>query len=397
MDRYTFSALGLGVALSMSGAAGAVDLVIDSEQGAARGILTAVRLGAEAPQNYAVLTYPVRDYVDRALRPLRAAWTPASLAAVPGGVDIACPQGGSFHARYAKRILDLDYNACTFEIYGWNIVITGPAQLKLKSDNFTPTTVAALSTGSTTNDFAWESNMVGWTTPPSRTVTNVQLVGNIPIGRATVDDNFEGSFSHTLSGFYHDFHRVRLGVPGEVYEAHEMRIEADAGSSATGSYSYTDNGQREDVSLTGSYRQIYRIGPWGEPPPIVALSEISGALALRSLKTWDYNSGTERFLISGSANYTWPESSNLSCADGDYNFATPVQLRHPDEMMGGSEAWNAGQLIINGVATFAFRGNPHNSELGEMHVDLEIPGIGSFDYDGNSLWETPLPALAQCN
>jgi hypothetical protein len=32
-----------------------------------------------------------------------------------------------------------------------------------------------------------------------------------------------------------------------------------------------------------------------------------------------------------------------------------------------------------------------------MHVDLDIPGIGNFDYDGDSLGQSELPALARCS
>jgi len=31
-----------------------------------------------------------------------------------------------------------------------------------------------------------------------------------------------------------------------------------------------------------------------------------------------------------------------------------------------------------------------------MHVDLDIPGIGNFDCDGDSLGDTALPLAAQC-
>jgi len=133
-----------------------------------------------------------------------------------------------------------------------------------------------------------------------------------------------------------------------------------------------------------------------DAPPEVAASVITGAVSLRSLNTGDYNTGTDKFQITGSAHYSWPVGANLSCADGQYGFTTPVALRHPDEMMGGSEAWNAGQLIANGTASFTFRANPANSELGDMHAQLVITNGGVFNYDGNSLQDTPLLDAAKC-
>jgi hypothetical protein len=320
------------------------------------------------------------------------------LAALPAGVDLGCPVSGTFHARYAQRLVSFDLASCAFDIYGWTHVVSGPIQFKLKSDSFTPTTVATFSVGSDTQDLIDDSMQSGTTTVISRNTRNVRASGSIPLGRATVDDNFEGTFSHTLSGFALESVTDTYGMPGNPQGQREFRVSAAAGSSASGNYSYGDTGAKEDVTLHGTYTQYV----WNEAVPEAGVPEetaesvIADAASLRSLHTWNYNTGTENMLVSGSANYTWKPTTQLSCADGRYTFATPTQLRHPDEMMGGTEAWNAGKLVVNNAATFTFTGNPHNSELGEMHVDLDIPNIGNYDYDGNSLWETPLPAEAQC-
>src|SRR5690349_16130199 len=108
MHRTLTRALGAGFSLSMASLAGATDLVIDSPQTAARGILAAVTLRDEIPADYAILTYELRDYADRVLRILRAGYTPAQLAALPAGIDLACPTSGTFHARYSQRVLNLE-------------------------------------------------------------------------------------------------------------------------------------------------------------------------------------------------------------------------------------------------------------------------------------------------
>ena len=397
MHRTPLRAAGAGLALSIVGAAGATDVVIDSPAAAARGILTAVQLRDEVSWDYLVLTYTVRDYADRALRILRAAYTPAQLAAIPAGVDLACPTSGAFHARYAQRVLSLDLAACAFDIYGWAQVVTGPIQAKLKSDSFTPTTVATFSVGSATQDLVWDSIQSGYTYPFSTQRENLRLSGNIVLGRPTVDDNFEGAFSHTIDGFF-EWSTVD-NWPGGVQVPVTNRVTAAVGSSASGNYYYGDLSAKEDATLNGTFSRHY----WRGAVPAAGIEAeeggnvIGGAAALRSLHTWNYNNGTENMLVTGSTNYSWSALMNRACFDGGYTFATPTQWRHPDEMIGGTDAWNAGKLVVNNAATFTFTHNPNNSELGEMHVVLDIPGIGSFNYDGNSLEETELPALAQCS
>jgi len=398
MHRTLVRALGAGFSFSVASLAGAADLVIDSPQTAARGILAAVTLRDEIPADYLLLTFGVRDYADRVLRILRAGYTPAQLAALPAGVDLACPASGTFHARYAQRVLSLDLTACAFDIYGWTHTVTGPLQLKLKSDSFTPTTVAVFNAGSDTQDLLDESTQTGGSIVYNSSRRNLRLSGSVPLGRPTIDDNFEGSFSHAIAGFDEETVLDVYAWPGSPQGHRIMRITAADGSTAAGNYNYGDTSAKEDVTLNGTFSQYY----WREAVPAVGVPEeegqsvIGGATALRSLHTWNYNTGTENMLVSGAANYSWNPSRNLACANGGYNFATPTQWRHPDEMVGGTEGWNAGKLVVNNAATFTFTHNPYNSELGEMHVDVDIPGIGNFDYDGNSLWETDLPALAQC-
>lgn len=177
------------------------------------------------------------------------------------------------------------------------------------------------------------------------------------------------------------------------------RVTAAAGSSASGNYNYGDLSAKEDATLNGTFSRHYWRG--AVPASGIEAEEgenvIGAAVALRSLHAWNYNNGTESMLVTGSTNYSWSPLLNRACFNGSYTFATPTQWRHPDEMIGGTEAWNAGKLVVNSAATFTFTHNPNHSELGEMHVDLDIPGIGNFDYDGDSLWDTELPVLAQCS
>jgi hypothetical protein len=392
MVRNRLKVLGVCLALCSAGTAMS-DVIIDSEHRAAGGIYTGLRLLDEVPANYALLAYAPRDFTDRALRLLNAAYTPAAVTAQPLGVDVACPAGGAFNARYSKRILDLAFNACVIDIYGVTHGLNGPVQVKLKSDSFAPVTVATLNIGSDTGNFTEHAAVAGSSDPVGADIVrNLRMSGNIQLGRDTVDNNFEGTYSHTLSGFFHEVDTVQLGVPGQVFVTTEFSVTAEPGSSVSGSFSYGDTSWKEDVTLTGTFRQTYVNGT----PPATTESIITGASLLRALRSGNYNTGTEKYLVSGTANYSWPAGSGRECHSGGYTFATPVQLTHPDSMSGGFDAWSAGTFAINNAATFTFKKNPNNSPLGEMHVHLDILNAGAFDYDADSLGATSLADAAQC-
>ena len=61
------------------------------------------------------------------------------------------------------------------------------------------------------------------------------------------------------------------------------------------------------------------------------------------------------------------------------------------------DSYDAGEVQINGgAATMSLSANADPSELGEMHMDIEVRDVGTFGYDGNSIYENGLSAAAQC-
>jgi hypothetical protein len=145
----------------------------------------------------------------------------------------------------------------------------------------------------------------------------------------------------------------------------------------------------------GNFSQWFRTSAFADQPEQIASSRIQ-ATGLRVLNSGDYQLGTESLFVDGSVRYTWPTNTGFGCASGDYNFKTRATLRHPQEFMGGVDSYDAGDVLMNGTAVLKFSANADPSEIGEMHIDLAVPGVGEFGYDGNSIWETGLAVSGQC-
>jgi hypothetical protein len=372
-------------------------IALDSEQRAAAAGLTYFRLGDEVPADLAVLTYSTKDYTERTLRFLEAAYTPAALRRARNGVTVACPVAGAFTAKLSRtNVLDIEWSACAFEISGVQHILTGPGRVELCADDFTPATISSLQIGNATRDLIERFVINGVPSgPENETRRNVRLAGVISFGRPTPDDNFDGTFSYSLNGFAHEIRTFPLATPEAELLTQESRFEA-IGGRVSGELRHGDLGWKEDVRFdSGSFTQWFRTSAFADQPEEIASSRIQ-ATGLRVLNSGDYQLGTESLLVNGGVNYTWPTNAGFGCASGGYNFKTSVTLRHPPEFMSGVDSYDAGDVLMNGTAVMKFSANADPSETGEMHVDLTVPGVGQFGYDGNSIWETGLAAAGQC-
>jgi hypothetical protein len=84
----------------------------------------------------------------------------------------------------------------------------------------------------------------------------------------------------------------------------------------------------------------------------------------------------------------------LGCRCGAvYSFQTTVPARRPGTW-GGYPVFDQGQIIINGVATATFSGA--TEDLPEMHIDLDVPGVGHSDYFTFIKSRESLRAVASC-
>jgi hypothetical protein len=399
MLRITCCAIGalLAVSAFASSDARAANIVINSEQRAAAAVITAKRLGAEVPAYFRGLTSLPKDMTERTLRVLEAAYSPAALRRANKWVVVSCPAGGTFKARLPRNshLLEIDWAACRFDITGYQAIVTGPGQLTLCDDDLTPAVVSALNLGNTTRDLVLQTARNGEAPDPeSQTSFNLRLAGLIPLGRPTVDYTFDGNFSHSLDGYFHFLGKTRLGTPGEVYRRDEHRITAQ-NAWVSGIFEHGDLGWQEDVRITaGTFTDWQKTGATPFEPERIDSHTLKGS-GLRVRNSGDYIIGAEYFLISGSVNYTYPEFMGMSCANGGYTFKTNTPARFPSGFQ-SNESYDEGEFLLNGTALLRFSANADPSELGEMHIDLDVPNVGSFDYDGNGIYETGLPAAAQC-
>ena len=293
-------------------------------------------------------------------------------------------------------------------------ILTGPAQVTLCDDDLTPANVSALSVGDSRRDMVEQVATGGvLIDPQSQTSRNVRMAGLITLGRPTVDDNFDGNFAYSLEGYTHFVSRTRVAVSGEVYQTYESRTSAQ-NAWVSGILEHGDLGWQEDMRFsTGTLTSFTKRGAVLDQPETLDSHSIRTS-GLRIRNSGDYMVDAEYFLIGGSVNYTipadahgrrdtsssrsvnytFPQNRGMDCSNGGYTFKTNVPVRKPSGFQPTS--YDAGEILINGAALVKFSANADPSELGEMHIDLDVANVGSFDYDGNGFYETALPAAARC-
>ena len=398
MLRVSSFAAGVFVAMSAFAAqdARAANVVINSEQRAAAATVAAKYLGEEVPIYLAALTYPAKNYTERTLRVLEETYSAPALRRANKWVVVGCPGSGTFKARLPRNshVLEIEWVACTFEISGHEYILTGPAQVTLCDDDLTPANVSALSVGDSRRDMVEQVATGGvLIDPQSQTSRNVRMAGLITLGRPTVDDNFDGNFAYSLEGYTHFVSRIRVAVPGEVYQTYESRTSAQ-NAWVSGILEHGDLGWQEDMRFsTGTLTSFSKRGAVLDQPETLDSHSIRTS-GLRIRNSGDYMVDAEYFLIGGSVNYTFPQNRGMDCSNGGYTFKTNVLVRKPSGFQPSS--YDAGEILINGAALVKFSANADPSELGEMHIDLDVANVGSFDYDGNGFYETALPAAARC-
>lgn len=399
MTRNSLRATGAALMLSMAAAAQATTVPLDDEQSAAAAGLSMFHLGNQVPGNLAGLTYAAKDYTDRTLRLLEAAYRPSAVARARNGVVVACPVSGSFRAKYStsSRVVEIEWNACNIEIYGQQHILTGPGKVSLCADDFTPEYVTSLSVGNGSRDLVERFVIDGVPTgPENQTVRNLRLTGYITFGRETVDDNFEGQFAYLLDGRIHTSSKTLVGVPGEVYQLSESGLTAKD-VVVSGNLRYDDLGWEEDVRLgTGIIKNVVRYGALLDQPAR-DLSSSYRAVNLRVRNAGDYQTGDETLQVDGFAQYSFQKDNGPVCANGGYTYQTRVLLRHPPEFQSGVESYDMGEVLLNGAATLRFSANTVDPwDTGEMRVDMAVNGVGSFSYAGNSIYEA-LEPVAVCS
>ena len=354
---------------------------LTSERDAAAGLVTAFQLRTDVPWEIAVLTYRTRDYADRALRILAANTTPAALLAAPNGRNFPCAISGSVNARLSRtlpRTLKLEWTACVFE-NGIRHSLTGPGEVVLPSDTFSPSTVKSVRVGSSTRDLNDQLNLLNAEpgVPSTVNTLNVRMTGVVPLARATDTDPFEGSFAYELVGRAYERVYFQRAGEGDTFFAQEMSVTATKGYVS----GFLDYGQRDDLRVSGKFDWWIRQDASSQEPEYIDSSRIE-ADGFRILTAFDAAAGAQKFSVAGRVSYTWPEGYDMNCGCAiTYSYDTKIPARR---VAGYTETdfYDAGKIVINGNATarFSLVGNPDEGQL-LMHTDLDVSHVGSFDYE----------------
>jgi len=389
-------AVGALIVLATGAQAGLVPSNLNSEREAAAGLVTAFQLRIEVPWEVAVLSYRTRDFTDRALRILAANTSPAALLAATNGQTFPCEISGTVNARLSRtlpRTLKLEWTACVFES-GIRHSLTGPGEVVLPSDTFTPATVKSIRFGNSTREVVDVLTLLESApdVPTTLTTFNIRMAGLVPMARESATDLFEGAFAYELSGRAYERAYFQRAGEGETLFAYEMSIAATNGYVS----GFLDYGRRDDLRVSGKFDWWTREDASSQQPEYMNTSRIV-ADDLRLQTVWDAAAGTNKFSIDGRVNYTWPEGYQMNCNCGTtYSYVTKVPARQLPPYY-DTDFYDAGKIVMNGTATAAFSvvGNPDEGQV-LMHIDLDVRHVGNFDYEVEpyNLWS--LQYFARC-
>ena len=283
--------------------------------------------------------------------------------------------------------------ACVFES-GIRHSLTGPGEVVLPSDTFTPATVKSIRFGNSTREVVDVLTLLDSApeVPTTLNTFNIRMAGLVPMARESVNDLFEGAFAYELSGRAYERAYFQRAGEGETLFAYEMSITATNGYVS----GFLDYGRRDDLRVSGKFDWWTREEASSQQPEYINTSRIV-ADDLRLQTVWDAAASTNKFSIDGRVNYTWPEGYQMNCSCGTtYSYVTKVPARQLPPYY-DTDFYDAGKIVMNGTATAAFSvvGNPDEGQV-LMHIDLDVRHLGNFDYEVEpyNLWN--LQYFARC-
>jgi hypothetical protein len=392
----TLGAIGALIVFTGTAQAALRPSAINSEREAAAGLLTAFQMRTEVPWQVAVLTYRTRDYTDRAMRILAANTTPAALFAANDGQNFPCDISGTVHARLSRtlpRTLKLEWTNCVFDT-GLLHNLTGPAEVVLPGDTFTPATVKSIRLGNSSRDLTDELRLLFGEPDqvPTTNTFNLRMTGLVPMARANENDIFQGAFAYELSGRAYERFYFFMAGEGDTLFSQEMSVSATNGFVS----GFLDYGRRDDLRVSGTFDWWMRQDASSQAPEYRDSSRIV-ADGLRLQTVWDEGAGANLFSIDGRVDYTWPEGWGMNCACGTvYSYDTRVPARHVPQY-NDTPFFDAGRIVMNDTATARFSavGNPDEGQV-LSHIDLDVRRVGNFDYEIDGYNLGSLQDAARC-
>lgn len=399
MTHLFSKAAALAAAALLTGAsAAAAPPAIDSEAKAASALYSAVNISFEAPYYHNLASEHVKRWANVALQSLNSATTPAALMASPTGVTVPCEVSGSLTARMAPRlprILKFEWHDCHFDQYGWPHSLDGPGEIALLSDSFTPLKVGAIRLGNASTDLVQTREVVTYDQINHDTLLrNVRMVGVIPL----VQYQAGGSsipFAYVMNGFIDETNNLEF--PGSSREPQTIgsRISLEAVTYA-GSITYNETATVVDedlYALLGEFTFLSRNGP-----PYGNATERFRFNNLRVRNVTDWDAFTRSQTLDGKVDYKWYETRAPGCMSGPFTFKTRVPLHGS---LANWEQYDSGDLTINDKVRTKFysaetvpAGLPAPTQ--GMLMRMQVPGVGTFNYDTSSV-RVALRPIANCD
>jgi hypothetical protein len=303
------------------------------------------------------------------------------LLAQPNGQSFPCAISGTVLARLSHtlpRTLKLEWTACTYES-GIRHTLTGPGEVVLPADTFSPAYARSVRVGNTTRDLTDTLGLLDSEpgVPTALNTLNVRMTGNVPLARNGDTDPFEGSFAYELAGRAYERNYSQRSGEGDTLFAQEMSVTATNGYVS----GFLDYGWRDDLRVSGKFDWWSREEASSQQPEYIDSSRIV-ADGLRLQTVFDAAVSAQKFSVDGRVQYTWPQNYHMNCGCNTvYSYATKTPARRPAGYY-DLDFYDTGKIVINGVATarFSLSGSPDEGQW-LMHTDLDVDRVGSFDYE----------------
>lgn len=406
-NRFRFRSASLAALACLSGTAfGAPNTPIRSESAAARAVVVAFLQRSQLRTMMQPFNYEPRNIVDRALRSVRAVTTLQDLAASLDGVVIDCEVSGTLTARHARgwpRVVMFEWNACSSTVFGVTHTLNGPGEVTLLGNSLFAEIVASIRLGNRNTDLVANiSAFPGSTVTGPRVETrNLRLTGIVPLVRFADDINsaFRGRFTYEAVGFLRsDEMRRDIGPGGPGTEFFPWTFE----TSTDGALLSGEQRSDETGSLDESRLVLGKLSQRVDRPATPTFPEA------RSTTNWvrgtdyrvrlgsDVALGGEFWSIDGRVESSFAQAAG--CAEPEtlkYRTRSPL-VAHPGTFY-FQDFYDSGEIVINGstVARFSTTGSQPFIDL-RGHLALDVPGVGSFQYDTGSSVAGALVLLSRC-
>jgi hypothetical protein len=403
-DRIRVRCAFLAAVACMSGVAlAAPNTPIRSESTAARAVVIAFLQRGQLRSMMAPFNHEPRNIIDRALRSVRAVTTLQELAALPDGVVVDCAVSGTLTAKLARgwpRVVKFEWNACVSVDFGFTNTLTGPGEVTLLGNTLFAETVASIRLGNRTTDLVRDSQPppVGFLGPKVET-RNLRLTGIVPLARFEDDINsaFRGRFTYEAVGFLRsDEMRRDVGPGGPGTEFFPWTFETSTdGALLSGELTSDDTSSSDESRLV-----LGKISQRTDRPATPTFPEA------RTSTNWVR--GTDYRIVLGreNAHDFWTIDGRLEsnysqaagCAQPEtFTYRTRSPLVAHQDTFYFNDLYDSGAISINGstVASFSTTGSqPFVDMRGQLA--LEVPGVGSFNYDTGSSVPGALVLLSRC-